>query len=116
MSRPAVSLVATLSLALAACATIEQPIIAGVLAEPDRYLGRRIELYGVVVKTESGGKRFYLQDVSQSPLLVHAPPGEQANLDGQYIVTGVLGRIGGELGIAAERLTPARVTAGGGCC
>jgi hypothetical protein len=104
------------TLILAGCAAIERPIVAGVLAEPDRYLGRRIELYGVVVKTESGGKRFYIQDVSQRPLLVQAPPGEQAKLYGQYIVTGVLGLFGGELGIAAERLAPARVTAGGGCC
>ena len=103
-----------MTLALAGCATIDRPIIAGVLAEPDRYLGRRIELYGVVVKTEDDGKRFYLQDVSKRPLLVHAPRGEQADLHGQYIVTGVLGRMGDELGIAAERLTRARVT--GGCC
>lgn len=114
MTQPGAWLLATLI--LAGCAAIERPIVAGVLAEPERYLGRRIELYGVVVRTESDGKRFYIQDVSQSPLLVQAPPGAQANLYGQYIVTGVLARIGGELGIAAERLTPARVTAGGGCC
>ena len=105
-----------------ACATaraeppVERPIIAGVVAEPERFLGRCIELYGVVVKTAEGGKRFYLQDVSQRPLLVLAPAGRSAGLHDQYIVTGVLRRMDGELALAAELLTPARVTAGGGCC
>ncbi len=95
---------------------LERPIIAGVVADPQRYLGRRIEVYGVVVQLEAGGGRFYLQDVSQRPLLVVAPRGESAGLYEQYIVTGVVRRMDGELGIAAERLAPARVTAGGGCC
>jgi len=94
----------------------ERPIIAGVVAEPERYLGRRIELYGLVVQVEAEGKRFYIQDVSQRPMLVVAPQGKSAKLYDQYIVTGMLRRIDGELGIAAEQLTPTRVTAGGGCC
>jgi len=95
---------------------IERPIIAGVVAEPQRFLGRRIEIYGVVVKTVEGGRRFYLQDISQRPLLVVAPVGVAAGLHDQYIVSGVLRRLDGELVLAAELLTPARVTAGGGCC
>lgn len=95
---------------------LERPIIAGVVAEPQRYLGRRIELYGLVVQVGAEGKRFYIQDVSQRPMLVVAPRGKSAGLYEQYIVTGVLRRIDGELGIAAELLTPTRVTAGGGCC
>jgi hypothetical protein len=95
---------------------LERPIIAGVVAEPERYLGRRLELYGLVVQVKAGGKRFYIQDVSQRPLLVVAPQGKSAGLHQQYIVTGTVRRIDGELGIAAEQLTPTRVTAGGGCC
>lgn len=97
-------------------AMIERPIIAGVVAEPQHFLGRRIELYGVVVKTTGNGRRFYIQDVSQRPLLVVAPAGKSARLYEQYVVTGVLRWLDGELGLAAERLAPARVTAGGGCC
>lgn len=97
-------------------AALERPIIAGVVAEPQRYLGRRIELYGLVVQVQAEGTRFYIQDVSQRPMLIVAPQGLSVGLYEQYIVTGVLRRIEGELGIAAEQLTPTRVTAGGGCC
>lgn len=95
---------------------VERPIIAGVIAKPQRYLGRRIELYGLVVRAENEGRRFYIQDVSQHPLLVLAPRGMSAAPGDQFIVRGILRRMDGELGIVAERLTPARVTAGGGCC
>jgi len=103
-------------LAATAAAATERPIIAGVVAEPARYLGRLIEIYGLVVRIEAHGRRFYLQDVSQRPLLVLAPEGRTAAAGDQLIVSGVLRRVNGELRLVAEKMTPARVIGGGGCC
>lgn len=96
-------------------ANVARPIIAGILADPARYLGRRVEIYGLVVRTDAEGTRFHLQDVSQRPMLVLAPSGRSAAKGDQLIVRGVLRRVDGEIELLAERITPARVT-GGGCC
>ncbi len=66
--------------------------------------------------TSGSVKRFYIQDVSQRPLLVLAPKRKSAAEGGQYIVTDMLRRIDDELGIVADTLKPARVVAGGRYC
>ena len=108
--------------ALAGCAWGDEatptptPIIAELVGAPDNFIGRRILVYGLVVESPEAGSRFLLQDVSQVPLRIVGPEGSRIPRGSQLMVLGKLRRNGGELEIAAERLTPAQVVAGGGCC
>jgi hypothetical protein len=94
---------------------LPRPIIAGIFAEPAKYLGQRVEIYGLVVGVESG-RRFLLQDVSQMPMLITSPLGITVADGGQLIVKGIVKKIDGDIGIVAERLKHAKVLGGGGCC
>src|SRR5262245_43295067 len=72
-----------------AVAAPERPIVAGLFAEPAKYVGRRIEIYGLVISADPGRRTFQLQDVSQRPLTVDASrlprivPGDQVEVLGE---------------------------------
>lgn len=92
------------------------PIIAEVYGRPAEFIGRRVAIYGLVVKAQDGGQRFFLQDVSQMPLMVTAPPGQSVGEGAQLMVTGTVRRSASGLELASDELTPVKVVAGGGCC
>lgn len=94
----------------------DRPIIAGILADPRKYLGHRVEIYGLVVGTEASGKHFFLQDVSGEPMPVIGPTGTFTVGGDQLIVAGTVRYIQGRLGIEADAIRLTRVLAGGGCC
>lgn len=89
----------------------EKPIIAQLYANPESFLGRRIEIYGLVVEN-SGGDSFMLQDVSQRPLKVRG----SAKAGDQVTVVGTLRFEAGSIFVAAEALRETKVLGGGGCC
>lgn len=99
-----------------AVAAPERPIVAALFAEPARYVGTRIEIYGLVISADSLRRSFLLQDVSQRPLLVEAmglPPivaGDQVEIEGE------LQSRSGNLVLVAHGVKRVRVTGGGGCC
>jgi hypothetical protein len=112
-------------LALAACgakATLptslepEKPIAAHVFAAPADYVGKRIEIYGLVVETRRGGREFLLQDVSQMPLKVVRSDGMPTFPGDQVLVEGTVFLEGGRPTLAASRVRDTRVLGGGGCC
>lgn len=92
------------------------PIIAEVVGEPTRFVGRRITIYGIVVESRQDGRRFLLQDVSQRPLMVLAPQGERAAVGNQLMISGTMRRNSGELELEGDDMTHVQVVAGGGCC
>jgi hypothetical protein len=90
------------------------PIIAEVFGSPEKFVGRSVAIYGLVI--ESRGERFLLQDVSEMPLVVVSPRDERITAGSQLMVYGKVRRAHGQLELASERVEPVRVLAGGGCC
>jgi hypothetical protein len=94
---------------------VERPIIAQLLSEPNRYVGRHVIIYGLVVESVSGSV-FFLQDVSQRPLKIVAQRGLKAKVGDQLIVNGVFRKGPGDPYFIAKALTRTKVLGGGGCC
>jgi hypothetical protein len=90
---------------------LEKPIIAEIFAEPNRFSGRTIEVYGLVVQSDAKSE-FLLQDVSQRPLRVmgKAAVGDQVTVIGKFHAASPAGFL------AAEKLLATKVVGGGGCC
>ncbi len=88
----------------------EKPIIAQLYAKPQDFIGRKIEIYGLVI--ESSADSFLLQDVSQRPLKVRG----SAKAGDQLTVVGTLRSEANSIIVIAESLRATKVVAGGGCC
>lgn len=94
----------------------ERPIVAALFAEPSRYAGMRIQIYGLVVSSDIAKHTFELQDVSQRPLTIDGrrlPPvvtGDQVEIEGTVHVTSA------GLVLVGEHVKSVKVTGGGGCC
>lgn len=95
---------------------IPRPIIAELFATPDKYIGRRVEIYGLILEVDRNGKRFALQDVSQMPISIVASENASIASGDQMIVSGVLRWADHDLEVIAHSIKPTRVVAGGGCC
>lgn len=107
---------ASLSAVEAERARLPQPIIAQLFDDPSAFSGRRISIYGLVVKSRRSGREFMLQDVSQRPLKVVGSGQLKAAVGDQLTVIGVF-RVGRRSPyLAAESLIQTRVIGGGGCC
>jgi len=90
---------------------VEKPIIAQLYAEPDRFAGRTVEIYGLVVRSDANSE-FLLQDVSQRPLRVIGA----AAIGDQLTVIGKFHSLPHSVFLAAEKVVVTKVLGGGGCC
>lgn len=90
---------------------VARPIIAQLYAHPDKFIGLKVEVYGLVVQSEAKGE-FFLQDVSQRPLRVLG----DAAVGDQLTALGSLRADGQTIYLKADQLIPTKVTGGGGCC
>jgi hypothetical protein len=94
----------------------ERPIAAQLFADPAKYVGMRIEIYGLVIEADNAQRSFLLQDVSQRPLTVDAwrlPPivaGDQVEIEG------VLTQTAAGLVLVGTGVKHVQVVGGGGCC
>jgi hypothetical protein len=92
-----------------------RPIAAELFADPAKYVGTRIEIYGLVIEADKMQRSFLLQDVSQRPLTVDAwrlPPivaGDQVEIEG------VLTQTAGGLVLVGTGVKRVQVVGGGGC-
>lgn len=92
------------------------PIIAEILGAPENFVGKRVEIYGLVVAIREEGRKFMLQDVSEMPLLIVSPAGLEAAEGRQLMVSGIVQQTLGGLQVASDNFWPVKVLAGGGCC
>ena len=90
---------------------ITRPIIAQLFANPGNFVGKKVEVYGLVVESNSGTD-FMLQDVSQRPLRVLG----SASVGDQVTVVGTLQANAMTTYLSAESLKATKVLGGGGCC
>jgi len=90
---------------------VARPIIAQLFANPDTFAGKKVEVYGLVIQSDSRNE-FLLQDVSQRPLRVlgHASVGDQVTVLGTVQTGGMA------IYLSAESLKSTKVLGGGGCC
>jgi len=93
-----------------------RPIIAQMVAEPDKYIGHPIEIYGLVVESDTAAHTFMLQDVSQRPLLIDGKKLAPVVTGDQVELSGVLQANGKDLLLVARGMKRVKVIAGGGCC
>jgi hypothetical protein len=93
-----------------------RPIIAQMVAEPDKYIGHQIEIYGLVVESDTAAHTFMLQDVSQRPLLIDGKRLAPVVTGDQVELSGVLQANGKDLLLVARGMKRVKVIAGGGCC
>jgi hypothetical protein len=91
------------------------PIIAQLYADPDRYAGHTVMIYGLVIGAQSPTS-FMLQDVSDHPLKIVGNSKVKANIGDQLIVVGVFHNESAGPFVAATSLIHAKVLGGGGCC
>jgi hypothetical protein len=91
------------------------PIIAELFADPGRYEGRRVMIYGLVIESDSSST-FLLQDVSQRPLKILGSERLKATVGDQLIVLGSFHSASDGPYVSAIALIPTQVVAGGGCC
>jgi hypothetical protein len=93
-----------------------RPIIAQMVAEPEKYIGHQIEIYGLVVESDTAAHTFMLQDVSQRPLLIDGKKLAPVVAGDQVELSGILHTKGKDLLLVASGLKHVKVIAGGGCC
>jgi len=93
-----------------------RPIIAQVVADPKKYVGHRIEIYGLVTESDKSAGTFMLQDVSQRPLLINGSKLPAVAAGDQVEVAGIVRKKGKDLRLDAVSLKHVKVIAGGGCC
>ncbi|MEX2129596.1 MAG: hypothetical protein WD871_15335 [Xanthobacteraceae bacterium] len=96
-------------------ASVLRPIIAQLVANPDAFAGRTIEIYGLVIEGDAKNE-FLLQDVSQRPLRVVNNARLTVAVGDQLTVVGKFNAGPRSIFVTAERLIPTKVTGGGGCC
>lgn len=94
----------------------DKPIAAQLFASPEKYAGRTVTIYGLVIGVEPDGSNFLLQDVSQAPLKVVRSDGRFTMPGDQLIVVGKFVPDKGNTRLEAETVTVTKVTGGGGCC
>ena len=97
-------------------AEVDKPIIANLFGDSQRYDGRPVTIYGLVIETAKAGKEFMLQDVSQMPLRVIRKDKFRAFVGDQMLVHGVFFANGGEPYFEARQIFYTKVLGGGGCC
>ena len=90
------------------------PIIAELFADPARYEGRQVMIYGLVIEAVSNST-FLLQDVSQRPLKILGSDKLKAAVGDQLIVVGSFHSAFDGPYLSATALIPTQVVAGGGC-
>jgi hypothetical protein len=93
----------------------DYPIIAQLVNDPARYVGRTVMIYGLVIERPSRFD-FMIQDVSQLPLKIVGGRKSNVTAGDQLIVVGVFRDAPGGPYIAATSLIRAKVLGGGGCC
>lgn len=93
-----------------------RPIAAEVYANPGDYFGRQIAVYGLVIKNTDSGSAFWLQDVSERPILVITPGGRRLRKYDQVLVRGKVVMRQGIPVIRANTIEFTKVLGGGGCC
>jgi hypothetical protein len=91
------------------------PIIAELVADPARFDGRSIAIYGLVIEAD-GNLAFLLQDVSQRPLRIVGNRKFKAKVGDQLMVVGVFHARPSAPYVSATSLLRTKVIAGGGCC
>jgi hypothetical protein len=90
---------------------VARPIIAQLFANPETFAGKKVEVYGLVIQSDSRTE-FLLQDVSQRPLRVLG----NASVGDQVTVLGTVQTGGMAIYLSAESLKSTKVLGGGGCC
>jgi hypothetical protein len=93
-----------------------RPIIAQIVADPEKYANHRVEIYGLVTESDAASRTFMLQDVSQRPLLIDGKKLPTVVAGDQVELIGILRANGKELSLAGKSLMHVQVIAGGGCC
>ena len=93
----------------------DYPIIAELYANPARFVGRTVMVYGLVVD-RSSASIFMLQDVSQHPLKIVGNAKFHTAAGDQIIVVGTFKTADGGPYIVATSIVHAKVLGGGGCC
>jgi hypothetical protein len=93
-----------------------RPIIAQIVADPAQYVGRSIEIYGLVVDADVPSQTFMLQDVSQRPLQIDGRRIPLVISGDQIEVTGTIKVRGRDLLFEATSVKRVQVVGGGGCC
>ena len=91
------------------------PIIAELVADPARFDGRSIVIYGLVIEADASPV-FLLQDVSQRPLRIVGNRKLKAKVGDQLMVVGVFHARPSAPYVSATSLFRTKVIAGGGCC
>ena len=91
------------------------PIIAELYADPARYEGRLVMIYGLVIESITSST-FLLQDVSQRPLKILGSARLKAAVGDQLLVLGSFHSAADGPYLSAIALIPTQVVAGGGCC
>lgn len=94
----------------------ERPIIAELFWDAEKFHGRQVVVYGLVIETADAGRVFMLQDVSQMPLRVEVTDGTTVWNGEQLLVEGMVVQSDGEPTLKATRIVPTKVLGGGGCC
>jgi hypothetical protein len=92
-------------------AAVARPIIAQLFANPETFAGKKVEVYGLVIQSDSRTE-FLLQDVSQRPIRVLG----NASVGDQVTVLGTVQTGGMAIYLSAESLKSTKVLGGGGCC
>ena len=92
----------------------DRPIAADVFANPRGFVGKQVAIYGLVIKETDNRSGFWLQDVSERPILVTIPPGRRLHKDDQVLVRG---KVVMRAGVPVIRATSIEFTKvlGGGC-
>jgi hypothetical protein len=93
-----------------------RPIVAELFAAPAKFVGKRIEIYGLVIEAEPKRHTFQLQDVSQRPLTVDGARLPRIAVGDQVEIEGILQGSGKDLVLVAVGMKRVKVTGGGGCC
>jgi hypothetical protein len=99
-----------------AAAAPARPIVAELFASPAEFVGKRIEIYGLVITLGPKLHTFHLQDVSQRPLTVDGARLPRIAVGDQVEIEGVLQGSGKDLVLVGLAMKRVKVTGGGGCC
>lgn len=93
---------------------LDRPIAADVFANPPGFVGKQVAIYGLVMKEIDNRSEFWLQDVSEMPIVVILPPGRRLHKGDQVLVRGKVLIQAGAPVIRATTIEFTKVL-GGGC-